>query len=306
MAPITYSPSLGQNLKGRVVVITGGAQGIGAATIRQLHSLGAHVVFGDLADAPAADLISSLQGTGTANFVHTDVTSYPDQLALFEDALARHGRVDAAVSCAGVLENPAWFAGLTLEAVRADASGADGGIDRVINTNLIAAIQFARLALAFIAASPPFAGPQPEDKFVPSVTFTSSLAGLTPTPGMTVYSTTKHGLVGLTRSLPHVKGLARFNAVCPSATDTGLLPDFVKGAWKGAGFRLQRAEAVADAVVHLISEASLDRRAVVVAGGKAWESEEELEKLRGAWLGEENGKEVDDSQAFYFAAASAS
>jgi len=42
------------------------------------------------------------------------------------------------------------------------------------------------------------------------------------------------------------------------------------------------------------------RRAVVVAGGKAWESEEELEKLRSAWLGEENGKEVDDSQAFYF------
>jgi NAD(P)-dependent dehydrogenase (short-subunit alcohol dehydrogenase family) len=186
---------------------------------------------------------------------------------------------------------------LTLDSVREESSGA--GIDRMISTNLITPIQLTRLALAFIKVSPPFTG-EGQEKFVPSVTFTSSLAGLTPTRGMTVYSTTKHGFVGLMRSLPHNKGLVRFNAVCPSATDTGMLPEFVKEAWKGAGFRMQSAEDVARSLVGCVSDAGMDKRAVVVAGGKPWDSEGELEKLRGAWLEEENGKEVDDSAAFYF------
>ncbi|KAK0640615.1 hypothetical protein B0T16DRAFT_495500 [Cercophora newfieldiana] len=261
MARITYPPSLGQSLKGRVVVITGGAQGIGASIVEHLHSLGAHVIFGDIADVPGTELASSLS---TAHFVHTDVTSYADQLALFESAFTHHGSIDAAVQ---------------------PSTTPPGSPVLPLTRSPVSRWHLSR-------PPPPFPESSTEEKFVPSVTFTS------------VYSTTKHGLVGLMRSLPHTKGLARFNVVCPSATDTGMLPDFVKAAWTGAGFRMQSPEAVAESVVHCISDAGLDRRALVVAGGKAWESEGELEKLSGAWLGEENGKEVDGSAAFYFASVS--
>lgn len=60
----------------------------------------------------------------------------------------------------------------------------------------------------------------------------------------------------------------------------GLLPDIVKTMWKEAGGLMQPPDAVAQYLVHCIADGSLDQRAVVVAGGEAWESEEELAKLR--------------------------
>ncbi|KAK5652620.1 hypothetical protein OQA88_10213 [Cercophora sp. LCS_1] len=182
MAPIAYSPTTAQNLSGRVVIVTGGAQGIGAATATLLHSLGAHVVFGDIGDTPGTALESSLSALkatnpsfGTAHFHHTDVTSYTDQLVLFEIALTLHGRVDAAITCAAQMDGPSWFAGVTLDAVRTESSA----ISKAVSTNLVAPMMLTRLALAFIGASPPFPGSCSD--FVPSVTYASSLSGLTPT-----------------------------------------------------------------------------------------------------------------------------
>ncbi|KAK1749660.1 hypothetical protein QBC47DRAFT_455684 [Echria macrotheca] len=303
MPSITYSPEKAQKVKGRVIVVTGGAQGIGATTVTLLHTLGAHVVFGDIASGPGAALEDSLKATnppngGTVHFRHTDVTSYPDQLALFEEAFKIHGRVDAAISCAATVDDPTWFGNLTLDAVRNETASA--GISKMVATNLVAPMILTHLALAFITASPSFPGASigSNQGFTPSVTFTSSLAGLTPTPGMTIYSSTKHGLVGLTRSLPAVTP-TRFNALCPGATDTAMLPDVVKDMWRGAGFRIQPPEVVARSIVQCVVDARLDRRVVVVAGGETWESEEELEKLWPAWLGEVNAKEVEDSGVFF-------
>jgi len=168
---------------------------------------------------------------------------------------------------------PAWFAGVTLDAVRTEPVG----INKAVTTNLVAPMSLTRLALAFIGASPAFSGES--TGFVPSVVYTSSLSGLTPTPGMTMYSATKHGLVGLARSMP-LTDEARFNVVCPSATDTGLLPDVVKGLWRGAGGKIQSAEDIARISVHCVAGASLDRRAVVIACGESWEAEEELDKVK--------------------------
>jgi len=56
---------------------------------------------------------------------------------------------------------------------------------------------------------------------------------------------------------------------------------------------------VARYIVHCIADGELYRRAMVVAGGEAWESGEELGKFRGAWLGEVNAKEVDDAAPFF-------
>ena len=320
MAPLPSS-SL-HNLKGRVIVVTGGAQGIGAATVYLLHSLGAHVVFGDIAtsagqllestlSSPSSESASSSESEtgekGRVYFQTTDVTSYASQLVLFEKAFLAFGRVDGAITCAAVMEDPAWFsADISLDDVRA-GGGEPVGISKMVTTNLVSPLLFTRLAMAFIRASPPFSatgngeGAGEEESFIPSVTYTSSLAGLTPTPspGMTVYSTTKHGLVGLTRSLPGNAGKVRFNAVCPSAADTGLLPDVVKDLWRAAGFRIQSPEAVAQVLVQCVADARLDRRTVVVAGGEAWEAEEELEGVRGVWLGEENAREVEESGAFF-------
>jgi NAD(P)-dependent dehydrogenase (short-subunit alcohol dehydrogenase family) len=127
MAEIEYSEAVAQNVRGRVIVVTEGARGIGGETVTLLHGLGAHVVFGDVLESAGTELVSSLSSSqlakpagGSVYFVKTNVCSYAGQLALFEDAFRRHGRVDAAVTCAGVLDHPDWFdpSKLTLDAVR--------------------------------------------------------------------------------------------------------------------------------------------------------------------------------------------
>jgi NAD(P)-dependent dehydrogenase (short-subunit alcohol dehydrogenase family) len=74
--------------------ILGGANGIGAATVRLLYEVGASVVFGDLATKAAEALLSSLSNPPTITFLPTDVTKYADNIALFKTALQKYGSVE--------------------------------------------------------------------------------------------------------------------------------------------------------------------------------------------------------------------
>jgi len=74
--------------------ILGGANGIGAATVRLLHEAGASIVFGDLANKAAEALLSSLSNPSTITFLPTDVTKYADNVALFKTALQKYGSVE--------------------------------------------------------------------------------------------------------------------------------------------------------------------------------------------------------------------
>jgi NAD(P)-dependent dehydrogenase (short-subunit alcohol dehydrogenase family) len=190
MAEVEFSETVAQSVRGRVVVVTGGAQGIGAATVTLLHSLGARVVFGDIDVCIGAELEASLSenqqnnpGSGATHFVKVDVCSYTDQLALFEDAFRRYGRVDAGVTCAAVTDNLAWFdpATLTVDDVRTESAA----INAAINTNFTSVAHFTRLAMAYMNASPVLPG-----DFTPSLTLTSSLAGITWATGQPICTPT--------------------------------------------------------------------------------------------------------------------
>jgi NAD(P)-dependent dehydrogenase (short-subunit alcohol dehydrogenase family) len=95
------------SLKNQVVVVTGGATGIGAALVSQLHKLGADVVFGDINEAAAEELVSSCAGNVT--FVPMNVTSYADNVKLFRTAYEKYGRVDHGVAVAGIAPKEGWF-----------------------------------------------------------------------------------------------------------------------------------------------------------------------------------------------------
>ncbi|KAK6841147.1 Short-chain dehydrogenase/reductase ATR7 [Apiospora arundinis] len=93
------------NLESKVVVITGGTTGIGAAVITKLAvDLGAEVVFGDIKAPENPPELSHV------TFVRTDVTSYASVLNLFKQAWQIHGRVDYAISNAGLAEVGKLFA----------------------------------------------------------------------------------------------------------------------------------------------------------------------------------------------------
>lgn len=185
------SPS---SLKDSVIVLTGGALGVGSNIVRQAHAAGAHVFFGDVLDEAGHELAKELSSSGctTVRYQHCDVTSYADTLALFEAAHKAFGRIDHAIANAGIGEQGNIFdPELTLESIKEEPKKAMN----VVDVNLKGEIYFARIASVYLRQGD--AG-DIRDK---SLTLLSSVAGFREDPGLYVYVPSKHGVLGLMRVL---------------------------------------------------------------------------------------------------------
>lgn len=189
-----FHPGDAAGLKDKVVVLTGGALGVGASLVRLLNSAGAHVFFGDVLDEPGTSLEKELSSNSKSSvkYIHCDVTSYDDNLKLFDTALQAHGRIDHAVANAGLGEQGTMFdPNLTLESVREEPKSSM----KVVDVNLKGPLYFARIASVYLQQGP--AG-ESSDK---SLTLVSSVAGFREDPGLNVYVPSKHGVLGLMRVL---------------------------------------------------------------------------------------------------------
>ena len=99
------------NNKPKTVIITGGANGIGAKTARTYHGHGCNIIIADLpssSDAANA-LIASLTEPSRARYHPTNVTSWPDIQALFRETRKAFGQIDIVISNAGIMESKGFF-----------------------------------------------------------------------------------------------------------------------------------------------------------------------------------------------------
>lgn len=118
-----------------------------------------------------------------------------DNLSLFDTAYEAYGRVDHAISNAGLGEqNNLVDPELTLESVREPPTAAV----RMLAVNAIAPMYFARLASVYLRQS---AKDDPTGFMDKSLTFTSSVAAFREDPGLHAYTASKHAVMGLMRSL---------------------------------------------------------------------------------------------------------
>ena len=262
----------------------------------------------------AESLVSCLSTTNTSStipiFVHCDTTQYADNLKLIKTAFEIHGRIDHAIANAGLVERPGWFeASLTLDDVQQEPSTI------VLDVNLKGVLYFAHIACVYLTQG------ESRDR---SLTLLSSVAGFQESPGLFVYQASKHGVLGLMRSLrlyaPQAFGV-RVNAVCPWMTMTGMVAGIVQ-QWLHAGLPTNTPEDVAGVITGLVAagpgrvksclkveegkgvnwkelegayntgggewndeEKGLNGRAIYVEGGKAWEIEEGLAYTQPYWLG---------------------
>ncbi len=91
------------NFNGKVAVITGGASGIGEATVREMAAAGASVVIADVDGDKGGNLAANLRASGqSCIYQATDVSREPDVQALVERTVAEYGRLDIMVANAGV------------------------------------------------------------------------------------------------------------------------------------------------------------------------------------------------------------
>ncbi len=207
------------NLQNATALVTGGASGLGEATVRMLVANGANVVIVDLNDERGNALADELGAAGsgaTVRFQKTDVTNEADVQAAVNRAVEAFGGLHVNVNCAGIAE-----ARKTLGKVDG-VYGAHSlaAFQKTISINLIGTFNVIRLsALAMERNEPNAEG----ERGV--IINTASVAAYDGQIGQAAYSASKGGIVGMT--LPIARDLARSGirvmTIAPGLFETPLL-----------------------------------------------------------------------------------
>ena len=192
-------------LDDRIVLITGAARGIGAATARRLAAAGARLALADL-DGPGVEkLAAELNGVA----VQADVTRPADVARMLEEPYRRWGRLDVLFNNAGVIR------------VQPLLDVTEAEWDRVLDVNLKAVFFVLQAAARRMKAQSPMAGSELRGKLIQ----TASIAGYRGGNHLTTpYSASKAGVISLTRSAAQALAPDRItsNCVCPGAVDTAM------------------------------------------------------------------------------------
>ncbi|APX94457.1 3-hydroxyacyl-CoA dehydrogenase [Halomonas sp. 1513] len=179
-------------------IVSGGASGLGEATVCALHGAGGKVVIADLNAERGEALAAELNAQGTderVRFQRTDVTSEADAQAAVDLAVANFGGLHGLINCAGVGE-PAKVVNRDGEPLPLEA------FSRIVNINLLGSFNMLRLAAAAIAKGEPQA-----DGERGVIINTASVAAFDGQIGQPAYAASKGGIVAMT--LPIAREMAR-------------------------------------------------------------------------------------------------
>lgn len=190
-------------MQGKVVAITGGAGGIGGASVRRFLEEGAKVAFCD-SDAQKGSALAQELGTEDAFYTQTDVSNESETAAFIAQTVARYGKLDALVNNAGIRN----YEDVT--------QASEESWDRILGINL--------KGYAFCAKA---AIPAMRDSGGGTIVNIASVRSIVAGEKCVQYDTTKAAILGLTRSMArdHAKDNVRVMAVGPGP----IFSDFHEG-----------------------------------------------------------------------------
>ncbi|XP_010506736.1 PREDICTED: short-chain dehydrogenase reductase 3b-like [Camelina sativa] len=193
----------GNRLDGKIVIITGGASGIGAESVRLFTEHGARVVIVDVQDGLGQNLAASI-GEDKASYYHCDVTNETEVQKAVKFTVDKHGKLDVLFSNAGVIEPFASILDLNLDE-----------LDRIFSVNLRGAAAFIKHAARAMV----------EKGTRGSIVCTTSVAAEISGTAPHGYTASKHGLLGLIKSASGGLGQygIRVNGVAPFGVATPLV-----------------------------------------------------------------------------------
>ena len=219
------------DVKNSVALVTGGASGLGLATVEALLAAGAKVVILDLPGSPGSDVAARLGES--VRFAAADVR---DEAAVTEalDVAASLGDLRVVVNCAGT--------GDAIKTVGKQGPYPLDKFQRIIEINLIGSFNVLRLAAARMAALEPLG----EERGV--IINTASIAAFDGQIGQAAYAASKGGVVGMT--LPIARDLAslgiRVMTIAPGLFDTPLLASLPEDARASLGKQVPHPSRLGD------------------------------------------------------------
>jgi NAD(P)-dependent dehydrogenase (short-subunit alcohol dehydrogenase family) len=246
-------------LEGRTVVVTGGASGLGGATVDMIVAAGGRAVIADINEQTGA--AKAAQHGKSAHFVKTDVTS----------DMEMQRAVDAGVNAFGAIHGLVCAAGIAVAERVLPKDGVQplAHFTRTITVNLIGTFNAVRLAAAAMA------GNEPNDAGERGVIVaTASVAAYDGQIGQAAYAASKGGIVGMT--LPIAREFARMGvrvmAIAPGTFDTPLLAGLPHAARESLAHqvpfpsRLGRPEEYAALVRHIFENEMLNGEVIRLDG----------------------------------------
>ncbi|KAI9837322.1 MAG: hypothetical protein M1819_000396 [Sarea resinae] len=218
-APTTQTPTTKP-----IAVVTGGASGIGLEITKLLLSRGYHVIIADLNSALGQEVSSSLPNTA---FLHCDASSWPSLAAVFKTVFQTYGRIDFVAANAGISEAPPYVYGTRPKEGEAAVEDEEPlkPNTKVLEVNMIGVVYTVNLAAHYMRRNPVSSDHTEKGG---KIIVTASAVGIHPMPAAPLYSTAKHGTVGLVRSLApflSAQDNISISAICPAVTDTPLMHD---------------------------------------------------------------------------------
>lgn len=208
-------------LQNTVALVTGGASGLGEATVTRIVENGGYAAILDLSEEKGQALVEKL-GQERVLYVKTNVTSEDEVASAINQTIEKFGAIHAAINCAGI--------GIGERVVGKEKPHDLGNFTKVIQVNLIGTFNVIRLAAEKMVANTPNA--EGERGVIIS---TASVAAFEGQIGQAAYSASKGGVVGMT--LPIARELAKYGirnmTIAPGLIDTplfGALPDAARQA----------------------------------------------------------------------------
>lgn len=248
------------DIRNTVVAVTGGASGLGEATVRYVVERGGKAAILDVSREKGIALAQEL-GRDYATYVHADVTSEESVRDAVDQVAGTFGTIHAAVNCAGI--------GIAQKTLSRNGPHRLDAFSKVISVNLIGSFNVIRLVAEQMA------GNEPNEQGERGVIInTASVAAYEGQVGQAAYSASKGGIVGMT--LPIARDLApygiRVMTIAPGLFDTPLFDTLPRAAKDAMGAmapfppRLGEPREYASLVGHIIENAMLNGETIRLDG----------------------------------------
>jgi NAD(P)-dependent dehydrogenase (short-subunit alcohol dehydrogenase family) len=231
------------NFDDKVVLITGAGNGIGRATALAFAEQGASVVVADInRDDGEKTTAMITQAGGAASFILCDVTKDEDVQSMVNGTLETYGKLDIAFNNAGI----------EIEQSKL-ADGDEATYDKIMDVNVKGVWRCMKYQIPALL-----------QQSTSAIVNTASIAGLGAAPKMSIYSASKHAVIGLTKSaaVEYGKKGLRVNAICPAVIDTEMFRRATQNDPQKEQYvrslhpvgRIGQADEVAAAVLYLCSD----------------------------------------------------